>query len=161
MSKWFESRNSIQARKYVIILIYFSFYCSKSVTYLNNYKYQLYSYPIFKRALHYAAMTNAEPYALRILIKFGAFVNIINDEMMSPLFNAVTANNPLAASILIKANADYKIRNNDGQTAFDLIKDMSEWINCDFFDQKMKGVLKSKININRGRKRLASYFNYK
>jgi len=88
-------------------------------------------------------MTAGDPRAIRLLIKFGAFVNIINDEMMSPLFNAVNANNPLAVSILIECNADYKIRNNDGQTAFDLIRNIDEWLKCECFDAKMKGVLKS------------------
>ncbi len=65
--------------------------------------------------------------------------------MMSPLFNAVNANNPVAVSILIECNADYKIRNNDGHTAFDLIRDIDEWLKCDCFNIKMKGVLKSKL----------------
>ena len=88
-------------------------------------------------------MTAGDPAAIRLLTKFGAFVNIINDEMMSPLFNAVSANNPIAVSILIDCNADYKIRNNDGQTAFDLIRNIDEWLKCECFDAKMKGVLKS------------------
>ena len=101
------------------------------------------------RALHYAAMTKGDPIAIKLLIKFGAFVNIINDEMMSPLFNAVNANNSLAASILIECNADYKIRNNDGQTAFDLIRDIDEWQKCDCFDLKMRGILKSKSHTDK------------
>ncbi len=70
--------------------------------------------------------------------------------MMSPLFNTVVANNPLAASILIKSNADYEIRNNDGLTAFDLIKEIDEWMNADCFDIKMKGILKTNFfwNLN-------------
>lgn len=96
-------------------------------------------------ALHYAAMTTGDPIAIKLLIKFGAFVNITNDEMMSPLFNAVISNNPQAASFLIECNADYKIRNKDGQTAFDLIREIEEWIKSDCFDIKMKGILKSKF----------------
>ena len=72
-------------------------------------------------------------------------MNIINDEMMSPLFNTVLSNNPEATALLIKHNADYKIRNNDGQTAFDFIKDIDEWMKCGCFDTKMKGILKSKF----------------
>ncbi len=73
-------------------------------------------------ALHYAALIAGEPHAVRILLKYGAFVNIINNEMKSPLFNAVISNNPLAAASLIQYNADFKIRNSEGNTAFDLIK---------------------------------------
>jgi ankyrin repeat protein len=96
-------------------------------------------------ALHYAALMTGDSFAIRILIKYGAFVNIINDEMISPLFNAVSVNNPEAAATLINFNADYKLRNADGQTAFDLIKDIEEWIKCDCFDIKMKRILKSKF----------------
>ncbi len=92
-------------------------------------------------ALHYAALISGEPMAIRILLSFGAFVNIVNDEMKSPLFNAVISNNPLAAASLIEYNADYKIRNNEGQTAFDLIRDISEWMKMDCFDAATKQVL--------------------
>ena len=93
--------------------------------------------------MHYAALTVDEPYAIRMLIKFGAFVNIINDEMRSPLFNAVSSNNPAAAAALINLNADYRMRNADGLTAFDLIREMDEWLKCECFDDKMKRILKS------------------
>lgn len=94
-------------------------------------------------ALHYACLINGEPHAVKILLQYGAFVNIINDEMRSPLFNAVISNNPLTASSLIQYNADYKIRNNEGHTAFDLIKDINEWIRNDCFDANTKDVIRS------------------
>lgn len=95
-------------------------------------------------ALHYAAlMSSGEPHAVRILLKYGAFVNTINDEMKSPLFNAVISNNPQAAAALISCKADYKIRNNEGNTAFDLIRDIGEWIKNDCFDSSTKEILKN------------------
>lgn len=93
--------------------------------------------------MHYASLTSGDIAPIEVLIKFGAFVNVINDEMMSPLFNAVISNNPEATALLVKNNADYKIRNNDGQTAFDLVKEIDEWVKCDCFDAQMKGILKS------------------
>ena len=64
--------------------------------------------------------------------------------MRSPLFNAVSSNNPAAAAALINLNADYRMRNSDGLTAFDLIREMDEWLKCECFDDKMKRVLKSR-----------------
>ena len=89
---------------------------------------------------------SGEPNAIRLLVKYGAFVNAKNDEMRTPLFNAILVNNPLAVASLIELNADYRIKDESGLSAFDLIKDVDEWIKCDCFDNHMKKVLKSMRN---------------
>lgn len=43
--------------------------------------------------------------AVKLLIKLGANVNAVNDEMNTPLFMAVLANNEKSAAILIEAGA--------------------------------------------------------
>ena len=56
---------------------------------------------------------------------------------------SVKANNPMAAAALVELNADYKLADNQGMTAFDSIKDISEWIRSDIFDKGFKTILKS------------------
>ena len=120
------------------------------------------------RALHYAAaMSGNAQDAIKILVEkgininlylkakflfniesvLGAHVDAVNDEMKTPLFMSVKANNPLAASTLIQLNADYKAMNDQGLTAFDFIKDIDEWIISGFFSGSIKAILKSKLDI--------------
>lgn len=88
---------------------------------------------------------NGEPNVIRVLVKYGAFVNTTNDEMESPLFSAVNSNNPHAVAELINLNADIKLKNNEGFTAFDLIKEIEDWIQNDIFVPKVKEILKGKF----------------
>ena len=81
--------------------------------------------------------------AIRLLIQQGAYINAVNDDLKSPLFMSVKANNPMAAAALVELNADYKLADNQGMTAFDSIKDISEWIRSDIFDKGFKTILKS------------------
>jgi len=83
--------------------------------------------------------------AIKLLIQQGAYINAVNDELKSPLFMSVKANNPMAAATLIELNADYKLADSQGMTAFDSIKDISEWIRSDIFDKTFKTILKSNI----------------
>jgi ankyrin repeat protein len=46
-----------------------------------------------------------EPKALKLLIKLGANVNAINDELNTPLFMSVLANNERAVASLIENGA--------------------------------------------------------
>ena len=85
-----------------------------------------------------------EPKALRVILAQGAYVNSFNDDMKTPLFFAVNSNNAEAAALLIKNNADLQAKNRDGQTAFDLIPDIEEWLKKDCFDDDVKALLKSK-----------------
>ena len=72
-------------------------------------------------------------------------VDAVNDEMKTPLFMSVKANNPLAASTLLQLNADYRAMNEQGLTAFDFIKDVDEWIISGFFSGNIKAILKSRF----------------
>jgi ankyrin repeat protein len=81
--------------------------------------------------------------SIRLLIQQGAYINAVNDDLKSPLFMSVKANNPMAAAALVELNADYKLADNQGMTAFDSIKDISEWIRSDIFDKGFKTILKS------------------
>ena len=85
-----------------------------------------------------------EPKALRVILAQGAFVNTFNDDMKTPLFFAVNANNAEAAALLLKNNADIQAKNKEGLTAFDLIADIEEWLKKDCFDDEIKALLKSK-----------------
>lgn len=91
-------------------------------------------------------MSSEPTEAIKILIENGACVDSTNDEMQTPLFMSVQGNNPLAASTLLEHNANFRLRNSDGLTAFELVKDIDEWIKSDFFESNVKDVLKSYIS---------------
>ena len=110
---------------------------------LNELKSFFYSSP-----LHFAAaMSGNSQDAIKLLVQLGAYINAVNDDLHSPLFMSVKANNPLAAATLIELNADYKLADNQGMTAFDSVKDISEWIRSEIFDKNFMSVLKSKLSI--------------
>jgi hypothetical protein len=93
--------------------------------------------------LHLAAtMTNKSDEAVSTLVEKGASLNALNDEMRTPLFLSVLANNPLGASTLIKLNADYSLKDKNGKFAFESIKEIGEWINTGLFDDNTKRALK-------------------
>ena len=91
-------------------------------------------------------MSGSSQEAIKILVDRGAYINAINNDMQTPLFMSVKANNPIAASTLIQLNADYKLVDIQGMTAFDSIKDISSWIVSDIFDKNFKNILKSTIS---------------
>ncbi|CAF0764926.1 unnamed protein product [Brachionus calyciflorus] len=95
-------------------------------------------------ALHYAACLNIDQErVIRILVESGAYVNVMNDNLQTPLFFAVKCNNVIAAATLLNLEADFNQRDIDGQSPFELIKDIDEWIKSDVFDQEMKLILKT------------------
>ena len=108
-------------------------------------------------ALHYAAaMSGNAQDAIKILVDLGAYVNATNEDMRTPLFMSVKANNPLAAATLVQLNADYKLVDKQGMTAFDSIQDISDWIVSDIFDKNFKNILKSKQKMTK----MCSFGNY-
>ena len=94
--------------------------------------------------------------AIKILVDLGAYVNATNEDMRTPLFMSVKANNPLAAATLVQLNADYKLVDKQGMTAFDSIQDISDWIVSDIFDKNFKNILKSKQKMPK----MCSFGNY-
>jgi len=95
-----------------------------------------------KRVLHLAMMSNKSDEAIGALVEKGASLNALNDEMRSPLFLSVLANNPLGASALIKLNADYTLKDKSGKFAFESVKEIGEWMSTGLFDENTKRALK-------------------
>jgi ankyrin repeat protein len=95
-----------------------------------------YKYPGGNNALHYAAAMTGEPKSLKLLLTLGSNINAVNDDLNTPLFMAVLANNPKSVATLIEYGADVRHKNSEGLTAFDLISDLDEWIKYDCFDEE-------------------------
>lgn len=94
--------------------------------------------------MHYAAALESESdKVIGILIENGAYVNTMNNYLQTPLFIAVKSNNIIGASSLLNYNADIYSRDINGQTAFDQIKEIEEWLKSDFFNKQQKQILKS------------------
>ena len=91
-------------------------------------------------------MTTEPEKVIKILIEHGAYVNVMNDRLQTPLFSAVTSNNIIAASTLLELEADTKIKDSEGYTAFDLIGDYDDWITSEFLNTDAKIILKSKLD---------------
>lgn len=94
-------------------------------------------------SLHYAASLSGEADILELLLRYDANVDALNDDGETPLFFATKSNNKFAASTLIDRKANYRHKNNMGQTAFDYIIDYDEWIECGYFDDEIKARLKA------------------
>ena len=74
-------------------------------------------------ALHTACMQKESEQAsaiITILLQSGADVNAVTHFGVTPLMNAVEADNITAVKILLQRSADPRIRNINGKTAFDL-----------------------------------------
>eukprot|EP00795_Rhopilema_esculentum_P016619 gene16619-8048_t len=83
--------------------------------------------------LHLAASQRHMTDVLELLINRGSDVNALNEDRHTPLFYAARTNNLNGAKILLENGADFRVRNYQGQTAFDLIPDYDEWIESQYF----------------------------
>ena len=80
---------------------------------------------------------------IQTLIDRGANVNALNSAHKTPLFAAVENNNPIAAATLLKNDADHELLNSKGLAAFDLIKDIDDWVRSEFFEPRFKEVIRA------------------
>ena len=85
-------------------------------------------------ALHFAALSNANPAVLEILLENGANVDARDDSGDTPLINAAIRDWPKHIFLLLDFGADAGITNNDGNKAVDHLSeskpdevDEAEW----------------------------------
>ncbi len=71
--------------------------------------------------LHSASARNTNPNMIIALVEAGANINTQSKEGFTPLHNAVKSNR-FAVLTLLKLGADGKIKNGNGETAFDIFK---------------------------------------
>ncbi|XP_075061419.1 uncharacterized protein LOC142150074 [Mixophyes fleayi] len=94
-------------------------------------------------ALHLAALHIENYEILKLLLSSGAKVDTLNNDCITPLFNAVIASNFHGARLLIDYGANLKHQDNKGLTAFDYIKNVDDWIACESFSDEINELLKA------------------
>ena len=107
-------------------------------------------------------MASIEP--LKLLLSLGFDPNMVNDAKETPLFIAARTNNIDAACVLIEQGVDFRSKNSQGQlndtyhsksmikisllfilgqTAFDFILDLDEWLGSKKFDDETHARLRA------------------
>ncbi|KAM9311606.1 uncharacterized protein PAF06_009440 [Gastrophryne carolinensis] len=97
-----------------------------------------------------AALQKENDKMMKLLLSYGAQVNIQNHDGITPIFNAVCSSNYHGTRLLIDNGADLKHRDNGGLTAFDYIKNIDEWIECDMFSKEINELLRISPGFNNG-----------
>ncbi|XP_066933260.1 uncharacterized protein [Clytia hemisphaerica] len=69
-------------------------------------------------------------------------INVLNENAFTPLHFAVNSNNMKAAAVLIEKGGDLMLKDNNGNTPFDLVKNFEHWIAYPLFDETTKELLR-------------------
>ncbi|XP_040200122.1 serine/threonine-protein phosphatase 6 regulatory ankyrin repeat subunit B-like [Rana temporaria] len=93
--------------------------------------------------LHLAALQIKSYEIMKLLLSFGAQVNLTNHDGITPLFNTVFASNFHGARLLIDCGASLKHQDNEDQTAFDHVKNTEDWIECGIFSNEINDLLRA------------------
>ncbi|XP_072257312.1 transient receptor potential cation channel subfamily A member 1-like [Pyxicephalus adspersus] len=94
-------------------------------------------------ALHVAALHIESYEIMKLLLSFGAQVNLTNHDGITPVFNTVFASNFHGAKLLIDCGASLKHQDNEGLTAFDHVKNTDDWIECGIFSNEINELLRA------------------
>ncbi|XP_063783764.1 uncharacterized protein LOC134932872 isoform X2 [Pseudophryne corroboree] len=94
-------------------------------------------------AVHLAARHIENYDIMKLLLSSGAEVDTVNNDCITPLFNAVHASNFHGARLLLDYGANLEHQDNGGLTAFDHIKNVDDWIACGIFSDEMNELLRA------------------